>query len=230
MPLYLLHGALGSAGQLAPLLDALAAVGVAAKTIELPGHGGTPLGEREFSIGTFAGQVEQRLDADGVECTDIFGYSMGGYVALAMALAHPERVRRVLTLGTKFEWTPEVAAREVARLDPARMRAKVPHFVDQLTERHAGAGGWEATVSSTASFLSRLGENPLLNSAQLGRISIPVCVGVGDRDATVTIDESLRASRQLGSGSLAVLPGTQHPLEQLDLSLLAAVMRKVFSS
>ena len=228
MALYLLHGALGSAEQLSPLVNALVASGVEARTIELAGHGRTPLGAREFSVGTFVAQVRERLDADGCERPDFFGYSMGGYVALAFALSHADRTGGVMTLGTKFEWTPEIAEREASRLDPERMRAKVPQFAATLEERHAGAGGWTATLAATAGFLRRLGERPLLNEGELASIAPKVCVGVGDRDATVGVDESQRVSRRLAHGSLAVLPNTPHAFEQVDHALLATLVRRVF--
>jgi pimeloyl-ACP methyl ester carboxylesterase len=223
LPLYLLHGALGAADQLVPLESSLAAV-PDVRRLEFAGHGNTPLSDQPFAIESFAAQLLRRLDSDGVERANFFGYSMGGYVALVLAGAHPERVRRVVTLGTKFEWTPDAAAKDAARLDAAKIRAKVPHFAEQLERRHAGAGGWEKTLASTASMLRCLGERPLLSPNQLAQITLPVCVGVGDRDSTVGIDESMRVSLQLGAGSLAVLPSTPHPLEQVDHSLLAAVI------
>jgi len=228
--LYLLHGALGAAEQLLPLERGLADVPDApeVRRVEFAGHGNTPLGDREFSIDAFAAQLLERLDADGVKRADFFGYSMGGYVALVLALEHPERVRRIVTLGTKFEWTPDVAAKEAGRLDAAKIRAKVPKFAEQLERRHAGAGGWEATLASTAALLTELGDRPRLTPQSLATISIPVCIGVGDGDVTVDVDESTRVSRQLASGSLMVLPNTPHPLEQVDKALLAAMVIRLF--
>src|SRR6185369_16585397 len=106
--------------------------------------------------------------------------------------------------------------KEAGRLDAAKMRAKVPRFAEQLERRHAAAGGWERTLASTASLLTELGDRPRLTAESLARVSIPVCIGVGDRDATVSVEESARISRHLGAGSLLVLPNTPHPLEQVD--------------
>ena len=153
--LYLLHGALGSASQLAPLAAALP--GVDTHVTEFVGHGSTELGEREFSLQGFVAQVGRDLDVSQVESADFFGFRMGGYVALALALAHPERVRRVITLGTRFEWTPDIAARESSRLDPEKIRSRVPAFADQLRARHGGSGGWENTLSRTTALLTMLG-------------------------------------------------------------------------
>ena len=222
--LYLVHGALGSAVQLSPLVAALQ--GFDARVVELAGHGETALGEQPFSIDGFVAQVAQQLDTDGMESADFFGYSMGGYVALALALAHPERVGRVVTLGTKFEWTPEGAAREASRLDPDTIRARVPAFADQLRARHSGSGGWEGTLLRTAHLLTALGAAPVLGADELARITQPVCVMVGDRDATVSAEESARISRLLPSGSLAVLPLTPHPFERVDHALLATLVTR----
>jgi len=226
--LYLLHGALGSAEQLLPLERTLGAI-ADVRRVEFAGHGATPLSDHSFTIEGFASQLRRRLDVDGVESADFFGYSMGGYVALALALEHPTRVRRIVTLGTKFEWTPDVSAKEAGRLDTAKIKAKVPRFAEQLELRHAGAGGWEKTLAATASFLTELGERPPLTGASLARISIPVCIGVGDRDVTVSVEESQRVSGQLGSGSLMVLPGTPHPFEQVDHLLLAELLMRLLS-
>jgi pimeloyl-ACP methyl ester carboxylesterase len=227
--LYLLHGALGAADQLLPLERSLAATHDV-RRMELAGHGTTPLGDRPFTIESFAAQLLERLDADGVERADVFGYSMGGYVALVLALQHTDRVRRIVTLGTKFEWTPEVAAREAGRLDAAKIRTKVPQFAEQLEERHALAGGWEQNLSSTASLLADLGDRPRLTGNSFARLSTSVCIGVGDRDVTVSVEESARVSRQLGAGSLMVLPNTPHPLDQVDHALLGAILVPLFSS
>jgi pimeloyl-ACP methyl ester carboxylesterase len=224
-PLVLLHGALGARDQLAPLHAALGALaGQPVHAIELAGHGGTPATAPDtdgFRIERFADQLGDELDRLGASAAVLFGYSMGGYVALHLAASRPERVAAVITLGTKLAWSPEVAAREVARLDPAVLRAKVPRFADALAARHAGAGGWEAVLARTAALLTTLGARPLLTTDVLATIACPVRVLVGDRDATLPVAECVDAVRALPRGELAVLPGTPHPLEQVDAQRLA---------
>ncbi len=53
------------------------------------------------------------LDALGIERTDLVGNSFGGAIALALAIRHPERVRRLVLMGSvgvPFEITPALDA------------------------------------------------------------------------------------------------------------------------
>ncbi|MDF2772601.1 MAG: hypothetical protein K0S86_2095 [Geminicoccaceae bacterium] len=217
----LLHGALGDARQLAPLADRLTQLGLGRPTlIELPGHGETPLGDREFRIEAFADAVLVELDARGISQADFFGYSMGGYVALHLAATAPAHVRRVTTLATKLAWTPAVAAREASMLDAATIREKVPKFAAALDQRHT-AIGWEALLAHTAALLRDLGERPRLTPAVYAGIAQPTRIAVGDRDTTVSIDECVEAVRVLLRGELEVHPGTPHPFEKAPLERIA---------
>jgi pimeloyl-ACP methyl ester carboxylesterase len=223
-PILLLHGALGAAAQLAPLAEALrtlAGGGPAVHAIDFEGHGAAAPSGRPYRTAGFVDDVRAALDRLGVERAPIFGYSMGGYVALALAAAEPARVERVMTLGTKFAWTPEVAAREGRALDPRRIEEKVPHFARALAARHAGAGGWEGVLERTREMMHALGARPDLDDETLRRVALPVRVAVGDRDATVGVDESAAVVRLLAEGELEVLPRTPHPLEKVPTERLA---------
>lgn len=215
----LLHGALGAADQLAPLAERLGAQH-AVHVMELAGHGRTPA-NGPFTMTRFVDETIAAMDARRVERATLFGYSMGGYVALLLAAAHPDRVARVVTLGTKFRWDTATAERDVRRLDPSTIRAKVPRFADALSARHVGAGGWEGVLARTAALLESLGAAPPLDDAVLASIACPVRVMVGDRDETVTIEETAGAYRALAHGEMAVLPMTAHPLERVDVEMLA---------
>jgi hypothetical protein len=48
---------------------------------------------------------------------------------------------------------------------------------------------------------------------------------VGERDNTVSVDESADIARRFPHGSLTVLPDTPHPIEQVDMALLAPALR-----
>ena len=226
--LILLHGALGDAGQLAPLA-ALLPAGRRVTTVEFEGHGATPLRGRPLRTESLAATVLEAMDQSGIARADVFGYSMGGYVALYLAATAPERIRRVGTLATKLAWTPEIAARECAMLDAATIRAKVPKFATALEARHTAAG-WETLLAETAGLLRDLGARPRITNELLASIAQPARVSVGDRDATVTIDECVAAVRQLRNGELEVHPRTPHPFEKAPIERLARSLAEFFSA
>ena len=214
----LLHGGLGARDQMQPLAQALEPR-LDPVTLDLPGHGDAPLGGGGFDIETMRARVIGELDAWQLGRIAIFGYSMGGYVALEVARRRPDLAAAVVTLGTKFAWTPESAAREAKYLDVAKIRAKVPYFAEELERRHT-ALGWEAVLAQTAAMMASLGQDPVLTPERLAEIQCPVRVMVGDRDGTVSVEESLAASRALTRGQLEVLPGVAHPFEKIPVDRL----------
>jgi pimeloyl-ACP methyl ester carboxylesterase len=61
---------------------------------DLRGHGRSqkPYTSRAYSIAEMAGDVLAVMDQEGVRAAPVFGYSMGGMVALELLLQHPGRV------------------------------------------------------------------------------------------------------------------------------------------
>ena len=98
--LLLLHGALGSKQQFDPILKGLEA-SFEVHTMNFDGHG-RHASSREFSMQFFAENVMDYLKKHSIETIHLFGYSMGGYVALQLALIEPLKVKSIITLGTKF--------------------------------------------------------------------------------------------------------------------------------
>ena len=95
--LVLTHGAGGSRLQWPGALRRLPGVGVIA--IDLPGHGKSPAPSRD-SIPAYAADVVALLDALHVERAIFGGHSMGGGIALWLALEHPARVAGLMLVGT----------------------------------------------------------------------------------------------------------------------------------
>lgn len=216
--LLLLHGALGASSH----FDTLAAVLAGQYTIHrfnFHGHGGMPLPETPFTIAACTRQLLDYIHAQQLAPVAIFGYSMGGYVALHTALQAPASISRILTLGTKFNWAPESAAKEIKQLDAAFLQAKAPGFVHQLQLLH-GENEWEKLVQATAVLMEDLGRHPPLTADTLQHIAIPVRVMAGDRDAMVSIEETVEAYRRLPQASLTVLPDTPHALEKVNNAIL----------
>ncbi len=228
-PLILLHGALGTRAQLAPLASAIAPA-TAGRAVQLPefeGHGATPpAGDPwRIRIESLGRQLVDALDAQDIATVRLLGYSMGGYVALWMARHHPGRVERMMTLGTKLRWHPAQARREAAMLDVATMRAKVPSFAQRLEALHTAAG-WEALVAATGEMMTWMGDHAPLAEADYRAIPHPVRVMVGDRDTTVSVEESAEVRSWLPGAELEVLPRTPHPFERAPLDRVASSVRE----
>jgi len=223
----LVHGALGNSEQMRPLAEALGEVGII-HLVELPGHGRTllPAGDA-FGMALFARTIGDaaRRHRVGDQAPICLGYSMGGYAALVLASTSPGTLRGVVTLGTKFEWTPNVAAAGAARLDASLLRAKVPAFAEQLRQRHEGAGGWEQLLARTAQLLTDLGADPMLTIDTLADVRIPVRLAVGSRDDTVTSLEVERIAALLPHATMHVLPDVPHPIERVPMHLVVDLMR-----
>lgn len=218
-PLILLHAALGSASQLAPLAACLSDK-FSVVTLDFPGHGEAAPAPAAFEYSVFANAVLAAMDARGIERAPVFGHSMGGYVGLYMAIHHPERVSAVHTLGTYFAWTPATATATLAELDAELIERKVPRFAEMLTARHA-ANGWKNVLAMTADLIERTGQAPPLSPDDLNGLEQPVRVGVGDRDHLTSVEAMAALYRMLPHAELAVFPRMGHAIERAPLEPLA---------
>lgn len=112
--LLLVHGFTGHRDDFIGVLPELARIGTRRRVIapDLRGHGDSdentgPLG---WSFEQLVNDLLAFLDHLGLDRVDLLGHSMGGFVVLRFALAHPERVRSLTFLCTGPE-TPSTLPR-----------------------------------------------------------------------------------------------------------------------
>jgi pimeloyl-ACP methyl ester carboxylesterase len=100
-PLVLIAG-LGGAKELwtAEFLSALAG-SFQVVAFDNRGIGGSSAGTEEFGIQQFARDTTALMDSLEIERAHLLGYSMGGYIAQELALEHPERVEKLILVGTE---------------------------------------------------------------------------------------------------------------------------------
>lgn len=220
----LLHGAIGALDQLNPLKEELSGK-YEVHSINFTGHGGSEIPNEPFSIEMFADDIIGYIDKNDLAGINIFGYSMGGYAALYADLKKPGKLGKIFTLATKFDWSNEIAEREVKMLDAQKIKQKVPKFAEELSMRH-GADKWVTVLEKTSEMMLALGRNNLLTVETLGNMKNEVLVGIGDRDKMVSIEESIVAFRAMPSAKLLVLPGTPHPIEQVDVGRIIQEIKK----
>lgn len=222
--LILLHGALGSKEQLVALGEHLSRQ-YDVYSFNFSGHGGDTTVE-PYSIDLFVQDTIDFMQLEDVEKAHFFGYSMGGYVALRLAHDYPGRAQKIITLGTKFKWDPESAAKEVRMMNPEIIEQKIPAFAATLAARHQ-PGDWKSIMARTGEMMTALGDGAAMISSHFRSIEHEVLICIGTDDHMVSITESETTSGQLPHGHLKVIEGFRHPLEAVDISTLSSVISGV---
>ncbi len=223
--LILLHGALGSKEQFSELFKHLE-TNFNVHRLNFDGHGGGNIPPK-FSIELFAENSFQFIKENKVENSFVFGYSMGGYVALKLAVQFPEIFKKIMTLGTKFAWSPEAAKKEIKILNPDLIEIKIPHFADMLRKRHSPSD-WKIVMERTAEMMKDLGNGKAIKQENYCKIKIPVLITIGSEDKMVTINESKNTAEKLFNGKCKVINGFLHPIEMVEPAALAKEMIDFF--
>ncbi len=100
-PLILLHGGLGAIEMFGPNLPALAK-GRQLIAVDLQGHGRTADIDRALSVALMSDDIAALIKHLGLASADVMGYSLGGGVALQLAIRHPEVVGKLVVVSTPF--------------------------------------------------------------------------------------------------------------------------------
>lgn len=88
-PVVLIHGLFGSGGNLGALARSLAEK-FTVYSLDLPNHGRSDWVE-EASLAQMAASVQQWMDGEALSTAAIVGHSLGGKVAMEIALSYPQR-------------------------------------------------------------------------------------------------------------------------------------------
>jgi len=212
-PLVMLHGAMSMGthdwGAQRPLLRA-------DFTLYMPdarGHQRTRYEVREgWSREMLVDDALAFADALGLPRFHLMGLSMGAGTAMCLASRHPERVLSLIAVSPILEREP---AASVARrlMDPEAMLRSEPAWSAEQAQRHdphQGPDAWQRLLAAIRDDTQRL--TPL-TPEELRRIRVPAMLAVGDRDPWVSLEQAVRAKRQLTDAGLLVVPACGHVVE-----------------
>lgn len=101
-PVVLLHGWLGSWGTWLGTMEALAPR-YRAYALDFWGFGESDKRRESYNISDFVALAEQFMERLGIQRAPVIGHSMGGTVALNLALDRPQRVEKVVVVGSPVD-------------------------------------------------------------------------------------------------------------------------------
>lgn len=166
-PLLLLHGNGEDGSYFVHQMDAFS-LHYTVYAIDTRGHGRSPRGNAPFTMEQFARDLLEFMDEEAIQKANILGFSDGGNIALTFALAHPERVDRLILNG--------------ANLDPSGVKL---HIQIPIVLGYAAAslfGRMSPKAKHNAEILGLMVKEPHIPAQALETLYIPTLVIVGTRD------------------------------------------------
>ncbi|MBC7173863.1 MAG: alpha/beta fold hydrolase [Polyangiaceae bacterium] len=212
--------------------------------LDLRGFGLTgPAPDRDYRPGRMAQDVALLMDHLGIDRADIAGNSLGGNVAMHFALAHPERVRKLVLLDSTglsgFEPPPIFKLARTPLLNNLMLFA-TPRFVIELNVRDVYGDPSrvdDALVDRYWAFSRAEGNRRALVDhfqgprgatfdERLGELRMPVLVMWGARDRWVPPSFATRFEHGLPNATVIRYPTAGHvPMEELPEQTAADVDR-----
>jgi len=229
-PILLLPGGMMTIEMMGPVLASLAETRQVI-AVELQGHGHTADIDRPLTYEQLADDTASLIQSLRLVRANIFGFSMGGGVALQTAIRHPDVVRKLVLVST------------ICKSD-----GEYPEIRTFLASFDAGANALSAhreayvrvapNPQDWPTFVAKIQAAAALNydwTEQVAAIQAPTLIVVGDAD-TVRPAHAVEMFGMLGGGKadsamgnlskvqLAVLPGTTEFGMLARVDLLAPVM------
>jgi pimeloyl-ACP methyl ester carboxylesterase len=215
-PLLLVHGLGSRAEDWAAMIPTLEAQGFHVYAPDLLGYGRSPRPDVNYSIPLQEKTMVDFMRAVGLSHADVGGWSMGGWVALKLAVDHPEMVDRLVVYDAAgvyfpptFEASLFVPKDSAAMAHLQEMLTPEPKpmlwFVQRAVIRKLEKNGWviERGVDSMES-----GKDLL--DFRLHRIKRPVLIVWGKEDKLIPLAVGEEMRRKIEGSSMLVVDGCGH--------------------
>jgi pimeloyl-ACP methyl ester carboxylesterase len=229
-------------------LDALASGGRVI-VFDNAGVGGSA-GEVPESISDMADTVAAFAQALGLTSIDLGGWSMGGMVAQAVAVRHPDLVRRLVLIGTCPPGNPdfvppEEAWRDVAVKPTYDLDDIVALFYTESRKSRAAAAASEQRIAARPDRQPEIPFEQVMHQAnaifayyedkeglfpRLAEIRVPVLVGAADHDRAFPLKNQATFAAVLPDVRVAVYPDSGHGFQHQYVHEFADLVNEFRSS
>lgn len=238
----MLHGLLGSARNLASLAKALSA-DLDVCCIDLPNHGQSA-SDSDMRFSRMSEAVLQVADQNNWSTFSLLGHSLGGKVAMQMAMDSPERVCRLLVEDiAPVDYPPfhteiieavrtlplnEISSREDAlkALESAVPDLATRHFLLQSLKRKDSGFYWQMDIENIASNYRHLCKAPSLPTND--RYRSPVLFVAGERSNYVQAEHQAAINERFSNAKYRQIAGAGHWIHAEKPARFASVVAGFF--
>ncbi|ANL26038.1 alpha/beta hydrolase family protein [Rhizobium phaseoli] len=187
------------------------------------GHGRSTRSQQPFGYDLMTSDYVALPDYLKIDKVTLVGWSDGGIIGIDMAMKHPEKLTRVIaqaanvtTDGVKpdvmsnrtFNAYIKVAGEQYRTLSPTPNEYDA--FVTQISRMWATQPNWTAT--------------------ELGKITLPVTLAIGDHDEAVKLDHTEMMAKEIPGAKLVILKDASHFAMLQDPAGYNAMIRDAMTS
>ena len=205
--LVLIHGALGNYSEfdeIIPLLEKKYEI----EAFQIPHHGDYQVSKVDFEINILVKDFLKFLNKIGPAY--VYGFNLGGYIAIAAAQENQTNFKGIITQGTKLDWSEEEATKEIATLNVEFLSKNAEGFYKYLDKLYGAY--LPELLEKTSGFITKLSENPSISEKSVENITIPIRLTRGGKDKMVSRKETLKISEALPNGNYFEIPTVIHPI------------------
>jgi pimeloyl-ACP methyl ester carboxylesterase len=207
------------------------------------GSGATVHKEGTASVAVLADDVAALIDALGLDRPLVCGFSEGGCTATVLAITRPDAVRAVVNHAGYDTLNPHApiftmgrgllgGSPEATAADPDAFRAAFTSAEPTRTlfermqadiDDAQGEGAWRTYVTG---IFPRFTNPPGWTFDDLGSVTAPTLVLVGDRDDFCSVEEGITVYRALPQAELCVLPNHPHMVSPAAVAASVEFLRR----
>jgi len=191
---------------------------------DMPGYGASRPGPVPLTFTALADAAADLLDTLGATAVPVVGLSMGGMIALHLALRYPGRVSSLALLDTSpafgLDGTTDPGAWAALRLGPLERGETPADMAPRVLRSVAGPQAPEAVITEAVAAMARIPSSGLAAAVRclpshdvrdrLGEIGCPTLVVVGELDAETPPAYSLHLANGIPGAGYAEIPGAGH--------------------
>jgi pyruvate dehydrogenase E2 component (dihydrolipoamide acetyltransferase) len=194
--------------------------------IDLPGHGQSAkpaVDAFDYSIGALASEIGEGMEVLKLSPAIVVGHSLGGAVALQLALERPELVQGLVLInsaGLGKEISSDLldmmdqepgnkTARDLLTLFYEDKRWILDRGVEEMAQTQLVPGAWDAQRAAARGSFTREGQQLGLNE-RLGGVRQPVLLVWGEKDRVIPVAHAFAAAGALPDALLKLIPASGH--------------------
>ena len=219
-PVILLHGISDSHRSYERLLPHLPN-SIHSFAVTLRGHGNASKPESGFSVSNMANDIDIFMDRVGIGKAVIVGHSMGSFVSQRLAIDHPERIEKLVLIGSfpsfrNNQTVIDFAETEIVQLEDPINPDFVREFQLSTLQQQVPADFLEMVVDESLKVPARVWKEAFGSmleadhTPELGKITAETLLLWGDQDAYLGLDDQTKLLANISNSQLEIFEGVGH--------------------